>query len=166
MTEDAANLVHDILSRIESINSRSQKAYFEEAAYWKQLQTAFPAIKGYNGCNTFRELIVEAGKKPSRIEQMIRNLDRWYPIIEKENIIVVLSRLTNLLSVKHESQIKDLELVQGVAARAIPHSAYKSTLDTLKGKKDAPVCDHINVKENKREQWVKHTCCGSWEQLG
>jgi hypothetical protein len=90
---------------------------------------------------------------------------RFGPIVNKEGMSVVFSRLVSALSIKHEGADKDRDIILSLCITAVPHTHYKEELSILKGKKEAPVCDHINVPENKREQWIKHTCCGAWEKL-
>lgn len=163
MTE--SDLLHNAIESLKTLAGSEQEIYLKRGEIISLLKTS----KLYKG--SFRRFLVESGicdilgKKPSCLEQNARVAEVFGPSIIKESLSIVPSRLTALLPiVGTHSDI--LGLVKECALCHIPDSAFKATLDTLKGKKDSPICDHINVKENKREQWIKHTCCGKWEQIG
>ncbi len=156
---ESAELVDRVLKLVSTLDNNEQSAYLAKGQAWCSLFDS-EAWKGYNGCKTRREFIVDAGYKPSKVEACMRVTRRFGPLIEKESLSIVPSRLVKMLTIKHESPEKDLSMLSEMGIRAVPHSAFTSQYLTLKGQPKKANCDHIGTK---RTWWTKCEC-GHWQE--
>ena len=171
MEQEESELVYRVLEQVRKIETHEQAALLSIGESMSLLKSSKVWKGYYPEAKSWRSFLVASGLSPQSIDISIRIADRFGPILSKEDgLQVVTSRLRALLSIKHESQAKDLELIQTMAVRDVPHAHFKASLDAVKGKisPSGQECNHINLPEgvhNKREQWVKHTCCNTWQLI-
>jgi hypothetical protein len=157
MDNGTAELVHRVLSLARKIESHEQDALFSIGEAFLQLKQS-EAWLGYypEAKKSWRKFLVASGFKPQTIENAMRITERFGPIVQKENVIIVTSRLAALLPIKQSDN--DRTYVLEMAQRDVPHDHYISALDRIKKRPEKPICEHLAG----REVWNKCKGCGAW----
>lgn len=163
---DNTDLIHNAIRALRMIDDAERDAFFKRGEALSLLKSIKPwKGNGYNGATTWAQFCVGVlGMKRNTADQCIRVAVRFGPAAIKESLPVIPSRLVRALSIHTSSDDAESELLHK-CTDVLPHKAFDIYIKEITGKPHAESCDHINVKENKREQWVKHTCCGTWEKL-
>lgn len=177
--ETMSDIIHNAIQSLKTLAGNEQQIYFKSGEIialmrgckedWK---STLPDRKG-----SFRTFLIHSGicdlygLKPASLEQRARVTERFGSFITKQGISVVPSRLVALLPLKAVENAPDVAqgLILEVCQSHVPDSTFKAKITEINGNKAKLECDHINLPNgtvNKREQWIKHTCCNTWQQIG